>query len=220
MKSRESSQNGSPVPNENTKSEDATEALHSGAAGLDGFGRLETAVLGVGGRALPPVEKWNPPYCGDIGLAIARDGTWSYRGSPIRRMELVKLFASILRRDSDGRHYLVTPVEKVDVLVEDAPLIAVEMEVIGEGREQVLAMRTNLDDVMRIGNAHHLRFAPSDKDEIRPYVRVRGAIEALVTRAVTYELAELITQNDAGRLGVWSDGYFFALQHEASVDDA
>lgn len=181
------------------------------SAGLAGLARLEAAVVAEGGQSLPPVEKWNPPYCGDIGLAIARDGTWSYRGSPIRRVALVKLFASVLRRDEDGKHYLVTPVEKVDVLVADAPLLAVEMEVVGRGPEQLLVMRTNLDDVVRIGREHPLRFAPSGERTIKPYVRIRGRIEALVTRALCYDLAELLSEDDTGRMGVWSGGDFFYM---------
>lgn len=180
-----------------------------------GLGRLEQALAAAGPRGTAPVERWNPPYCGDIGMSIARDGTWSYRGSPIPRPALVKLFASVLRRDADGRHYLVTPVEKVDVAVEDAPFLAVELEVIGEGAAQVLVMRTNLDDVARIGREHPIRFAvEAETGGVKPYVLVRGGLEALVTRAVTYELFGLLEQtahlNDGAR-GVWSNGVFFAL---------
>ncbi len=184
--------------------------------------RLEVAVAGEVGRTGPSAEPWNPPYCGDIGLAIASDGTWSYRGSPIRRLALVKLFASVLRREEDGRHYLVTPIEKVDVAVEDAPFLAVAMEVLGQGRAQTLIMRTNLDDVVRIGRQCPLRFAPSRTGVIKPYVRVRGGIEALVTRALTYDLAELLVEDTAGQMGLWSEGLFFPLaqdgQHPASKD--
>lgn len=186
--------------------------------GLASLGRLESELAALGVRGAAPVERWNPPYCGDIGLAIARDGTWSYRGSPIHRMALVRLFASVLRRDEDGRHYLVTPVEKVDVAVEDAPLLGVEMELLGAGAEQVLVIRTNLDDVVRIGREHPLWFAPSRDGSIKPYVRVRGRIDALVTRAVTYDLAELLVSDGDGRMGVWSGGIFFALDHHGESD--
>ena len=109
-------------------------------------------------RRPAPVENWHPPYCGDIGLKIRRDGTWLYRDSPIRRPALVKLFAGVLRKDEDARTYLVTPAEKVDVEVEDAPFLAVEMEASGAGREQQLVFRTNVDDVVACGPEHPLRF--------------------------------------------------------------
>lgn len=159
-----------------------------------------------------PVERWNPPYCGDIGLAIARDGTWSYQGSPIRRPAMVKLFARVLRRDADGRTYLVTPVEKVDVAVADAPFLAVEMDVIGTGRGQVLRFRTNVDDVVRCGLEHPMRFeAGADGDAFKPYLLVRGRLEALVSRALVYDLVDLAVEGADGRLGLWSDGAFFAF---------
>jgi hypothetical protein len=161
-----------------------------------------------------PVERWNPPYCGDIGLKILRDGTWLYQGSPIGRQPMVKLFARVLRRDEDGRHYLVTPAEKVDVAVEDAPFLAVEMEAKGAGREQSLIFRTNVDDVVRCGPAHPLRFARQPDGGLKPYVLVRGRLEALLTRARYFDLVELaepMRKGDAESLGVWSDGAFFAL---------
>jgi uncharacterized protein len=161
-----------------------------------------------------PVERWNPPYCGDIGLKIARDGTWFYQGSPIGRQPMVKLFARVLRRDEDGRHYLVTPVEKVDVAVEDAPFLAVEMEASGTGPEQSLIFRTNVDDVVRCGPAHPLRFARQPDGGIKPYVLVRGRLEALLTPARYLDLVELAEPERWGgtdRLGVWSSGVFFPL---------
>lgn len=175
-----------------------------------GLGRLEAALRETAQRGPAPVEKWNPPYCGDIGMAILRDGTWSYRGSPILRPALVRVFASVLRRDEDGRHYLVTPVEKVDVAVADAPFLAVELEVIGAGEGQMLVVRTNLDEVVRIGGAHPLRFEiEPDTGGLKPYVRVRGRLEALATRAATYDIAELSAEGADGAAGVWSDGVFF-----------
>lgn len=216
MKPDESDNTGSSEPGLGGSGGDLVGATGSPVAGLAGLARLEAAVVAEAGRVLAPVDQWNPPYCGDIGLAIARDGTWSYRGSPILRMSLVKLFASVLRRDEDGRHYLVTPAEKVDVAVADAPLLAVEMEAIGGGLGQTLVMRTNLDDVVRIGREHALRFAPSHEGAIKPYVHIRGRIEALVTRALTYDLAELLAEDDAGRMGLWSGGVFFALDQETS----
>lgn len=159
-----------------------------------------------------PVESWDPPYCGDIGLGIAHDGTWLYRGSPIRRPALVKLFARVLRRDADGRTYLVTPAEKVDIAVADAPFLAVEMQVAGRAREQTLLFRTNVDDVVRCGPEHPLRFVAVDPGRgLKPYLHVRGRLEALVTRSLVYDLVELATEGPDGRLGLWSDSAFFPL---------
>ncbi|TYC55833.1 DUF1285 domain-containing protein [Rhodobacterales bacterium] len=166
-------------------------------------------------RSPPPVEKWNPPYCGDLDIRIARDGSWHYLGSPIGREPLVKLFASVLRRDADGRHYLVTPVEKIGITVEDAPLLAVEMAVAGEGRDQTLTLRTNLGDLVTVGPYHPLRFEKEpDSGGLKPYVLVRGRLEALFTRALMYQLAEMLEerQGEHGKeMGIWSKGQFFAL---------
>ncbi len=173
---------------------------------------LEVLVKAAGGATGPrPVEAWNPPYCGDIGMAIGVDATWSYRGSPIGRMGLVKLFASILRKDADGRTYLVTPAEKVDVAIADAPFLAVEMAVSGEGREQTITFRTNVDDVVTVGLDHPLRFAvqPSSGG-LKPYVLVRGRLEALVTRALYADLVALASE-ESGTLGLWSGGMWWPL---------
>ena len=163
------------------------------------------------GDKLPPVERWNPPYCGDIGMAIRADGVWMYQGSPIGRKPMVKMFARILRRDEDGRHYLVTPVEKVDVQVADAPFLAVEMDVQGAGEAQVLTFRTNVDDVAVCGPQHPLRFAVEPAGGgLKPYVLVRGRLEALVTRAVYYDLMELVVEGANGP-GLWSGGVFWRV---------
>lgn len=185
-----------------------SDARHSGLEAL------LRAASEAGTSGTRPVEKWNPPYCGDIGMSIRRDGTWLYQGSPIGRIALVKLFASILRKDDDGRTYLVTPAEKVDVTVEDAPFLAVEMAVEGEGRDQRLTFRTNLDDVVTAGAEHPLRFERSEPDGgLKPYVRVRGRLEALATRAVYAELVELAVAGDAegDRVGVWSGGIWWQM---------
>ncbi|SFV28057.1 DUF1285 domain-containing protein [Hyphomicrobium facile] len=170
---------------------------------------------GPGGeKTVRPVEKWNPPYCGDIGMKIRRDGTWMYQGSPIGRIALVKLFASILRKDDDGRTYLVTPAEKVDVEVEDAPFLAVEMAAEGEGRARTITLRTNVDDVVTVDAEHPLRFQPSGPDGgLKPYVRVRGRLEALCTRAVYAELVQLAEAGDGGgeEVGVWSGGKWWGM---------
>ncbi|MEJ8472713.1 DUF1285 domain-containing protein [Roseibium algae] len=174
------------------------------------------------GKAKPPVEKWNPPFCGDLDIRIFRDGSWSYMGSKIGREALVKLFSSVLRKEDDGRHYLVTPVEKIGITVDDAPFIGVELHVEGVGKEQVLTLRTNVGDVTVLDGEHALRFerAP-ENDGLKPYVLVRGRLEARLSRALLYELAELFEETEVdGQLatGVWSSGTFFSLAPEFLSD--
>jgi uncharacterized protein len=185
------------------------------AAKVGEFGELEALLDGVPERRPAPVESWNPPYCGDIGLKIRRDGTWLYGGSPIQRPALVALFASVLRKDADGRTYLVTPAEKVDVEVEDAPFLAVDMEVRGKGRDQQLVFRTNVDDMVACGPEHPLRFgAQQPGGGLKPYVLVRGRLEALLTRALLYDLVALAVEetHEGSRVaGVWSGGAFFPI---------
>ncbi len=177
---------------------------------------LDAMIAAAKGDRLPPVEAWHPPYCGDIGMRIAADGTWYYQNSPIGRIALVKLFSRILRKDSDGRTYLVTPVEKVDVAVDDAPFLAVEMQVENRGREQQLIFRTNVDDVVTCGENHPLRFVSEAADGgLKPYLLVRGRLEALVTRSLYYDLVELAgdgSGDHAGHLGIWSGGVFHPLE--------
>ncbi len=182
--------------------------------GLSESGRLDDLLRAAGeGSGLRPVDQWNPPYCGSIGLKISGDGTWFYQNSPIGRMGLVKLFAGILRKDDDGRTYVVTPVEKIDVEVEDAHFLAVEMAVTGSGDTQVLTFRTNVDDVVTVDAAHPLRFVAQPPDGgLKPYVLVRGRLEALVTRAVYADLVALAEpRGGAGQVGVRSSGVWFAL---------
>ncbi len=164
---------------------------------------------------LPPVEKWNPTHCGDSEMRIARDGTWYHQGSPIGRPAMVRLFSTILRREADGSHVLVTPVEKLDIAVEDAPFIAVEMKAEGTGRDSKLAFRLNTGDLVTAGPEHALRFV-EDADGPRPYLAVRGGMEALVVRSVYYELAERAIADDDTPPGIWSDGTFFPLEPAAS----
>ena len=178
---------------------------------------LETLLKGQGGKGPAPVEKWNPPYCGDIGMAIRSDGVWVYQGSPIGRLPLVKLFASVLRKDTDGKHYLVTPVEKIDVGVADAPFLAVEMELTGSGREQRLTFRTNVDDIVLAGPEHPIRFeVETGSGGLKPYLLVRGRLEALVTRALYYDLVELAVEETDQGLGLWSAGAFFPMRAGAA----
>lgn len=175
--------------------------------------RLADLLKYAEGDAPAPVECWNPPYCGDIGLEIRGDGSWHYQGSPIRRPAMVKLFARVLRRDADGRTYLVTPVEKIDVAVADAPFVAVEMQVEGAGATQSLLFRTNVGDIVCCGADHPLRFAGGGAGgAFKPYVHVRGRLDALVSRALVYDLVALaVPSSDGGVLGIWSGGTFFPL---------
>lgn len=160
----------------------------SDTAGLEALiGRAARA-----GKGLPPVERWNPEFCGDLDMEIKRDGTWFYLGTPIGRLPLVQLFSTVLRKDDDGKTYLVTPVEKVGIRVEDAHFVAVEVDASGTGGDQVLTFRTNVGDVVEAGPDNPLRFVDEDEtDGLKPYVLVRGRLEALVARPVMYELAEL-----------------------------
>lgn len=180
------------------------------------LGGLEAMLRTQSADRLPPVDQWDPPYCGDIGMAIRSDGVWFYQGSPIGRQALVKLFSRVLRRDPDGRHYLVTPVEKVDVAVADAPFLAVEMSVSGSGRDQTLTFRTNVDDIVQAGPDHALRFSLEPAGGgLKPYIHVRGRLEALVTRALYYDLVELAVPrgpSDDAPLEIWSGGACFTLQ--------
>ena len=141
------------------------------------------------GAGLPPVDRWNPDFCGDLDIQIKRDGTWFYMGTPIGRLPLVRLFSTVLRKDEDGKTYLVTPVEKVGITVEDAPFVAVEMNAGGKGKDQVLTFRTNVGDLVGCGKENPLRFEiTGEKDQLKPYVLVRGRLEALLARPVMYEL--------------------------------
>ncbi len=166
----------------------------------------------IKGPGLPPVHLWNPPFCGDIPMRIARDGTWFYMNSPIGRKPLTKLFSSILRHDEDGKYYLVTPVEKCGIEVEDAPFLAVRMTAAGEGANQRIAFETSVDDVVEVNADHPLRFeAEQGTEGLKPYVRVRTNLEALVSRALFYDLVALgMIQDDW--FGVWSGGRFFPMQ--------
>jgi hypothetical protein len=169
-----------------------------------------------------PLERWHPSRTADIGLRITADGVWHYRESPIERPALVRLFASILRREADGVHYLVTPVEKVIVAVEDAPLLAVEMWVEGEGAAQALSFRTNLDDIILCGPDQPIRFAPDPTTGApKPYLGLRHGLEALATRAVYLEIVEhgSIETAPAGRsFGVWSREAFFPMAPAEAVE--
>lgn len=179
------------------------------------FGGSETDLL----RKKPPVDQWNPPFCGEIDMRILRDGSWHYMGSPIPRPAMVKLFASILRREPDGGYVLVTPVEKCGIRVDDAPFVAVEMTVVGQGGDRLIAFRTNVDDVVPLDAEHPLRVDTDPASgEPSPYILVRGRLEALIARPVFYELVEMAEEYEQeGRLllGVRSAGRMFPLGEAA-----
>ncbi len=161
-------------------------------------------------RGLPPLEKWNPPFCGDLDMQIKRDGTWFYQGTPIGRIGLVKLFASILWREGDD-YFLVTPVEKVGITVEDAPFVAVDFNAKGAGRDQSLTFETNLGDIAVAGPDHPIRVVRDpDTSEPSPYVLIRRNLEALIDRKSFYRLVDLGCHHE-GWFGVWSGGEFFGI---------
>jgi hypothetical protein len=169
---------------------DSTKDSLTGAGDTAGLEAL-IARAARAGKGLPPVERWNPDFCGDLDMEIRQDGTWFYLGTPIGRMPLVQLFSTVLRKDADGKTYLVTPVEKVGIRVVDAPFIAVEMNVMGNDDQQVITFRTNVGDVVEAGPEHALRFVDEEETGgLKPYVLVRGRLEALVARPVMYELIE------------------------------
>lgn len=173
----------------------------------------ELLALSRAGKRLP-VEQWHPGHCGHSDMRIAADGTWFHAGSPIGRKELVRLFASILRREADGSHVLVTPVEKLDIDVEDAPFIAVDADWEGEGPARRIIFRLNTDDVVACGPDHRLDVQIDGDGCPRPYLHVRGGLMALVNRATFYRLADLALAEGAEPPGLWSDGAFFPFMAE------
>jgi hypothetical protein len=182
--------------------------LPPGRPGIGGLEALQAAVAEHPG--LPPVERWNPAYCGDSGMRIDRNGGWFHLDEPIRRPGLVRLFSTILRKDEEG-FMLVTPAEKLSLLVEDAPFLAVLMTAEGEGENQRLTFTTNVGDIVTAGPAHGLRFSPDPQSGAPiPYLHVRRGLEAKLVRSVYYPLVEHAVAR-GGDLGVWSDTAFFVL---------
>ncbi|WCS25864.1 DUF1285 domain-containing protein [Methylobacterium sp. NMS14P] len=182
--------------------------------------RLSAALGDLPKRGLPPVERWDPPYCGAIDIRIAADGTWFHNGSPIRREKLVKLFATILRREPDGRTVLVTPVESVGITVDDAAFVAVEMAVDGSGVDRRVSFRTNVDDLVSVDAEHALRFEEAPDGALKPYLHVRRGLWALVTRALTYDLVDLAEERVVdGKpwLGLWAGGAFHTIAPVAAA---
>jgi hypothetical protein len=193
-----------------------TEKSGHGLEGIAGAARMAAR------SGPPPVDLWDPPFCGDLDMRIAADGTWSYLRTPIGRPALVKLFASVLKREGD-RYFLVTPVEKCGIVVEDAPFLAVELNVERSDHGQVLHFRTNVDDWVACGKDHALRFERErETGGLRPYLHVRRALWARVTRALLYDLVELGEQRDIdgeSTFGVVSAGEFFAMAPADELED-
>jgi hypothetical protein len=160
-------------------------------------------------RRLPPVERWNPESCGDSGMRISRDGTWYHEGSPIRRPAMVRLFSTVLRREPDGRHVLVTPVEKLDIEVEATAFRATGMRVDSEGRKQRIIFALDSGDAVVLDSDHPLRIVATDQGP-SPRILVRHGLEAELVRSVYYELADIAVAN--GENGVWSAGAYFSLE--------
>jgi len=193
------------------------EGQRPSSGGLDG---LANAARRAAAKGPAPVHLWNPPHCGDIDMRIAADGTWYYLRTPIGRAPLVKLFASVLKREGD-RYFLVTPVEKCGIAVEDAPFLAVEMMIDDGSGGRVLTFRTNVDDWVACGPGHPLRFEPElATGGLKPYLHVRRDLWARVTRAVFYDLVELGEERDIGgtrQFGVASGGEFYVMAPAESL---
>ncbi len=180
-----------------------------GAKGLESI----SAALGAW-RGPAPVDRWNPPYCGDLDIRIRADGTWLYLGTPIGRPAMVRLFSSVLKREGD-RYFLVTPVEKIGIKVDDVPFLAVALETEIAGGERVLHFRTNVDEKVRCDAEHRLRFETEPgTGGVKPYIHVRRGLWALVTRALFYDLVALGEVRSVGgreMFGIASAGEFFAM---------
>jgi len=175
----------------------------------------------VSKKGPPPVHLWNPPFCGDLDMRIARDGTWFYLGTPIGRMPLVKLFSSIIRKDGDD-YFLVTPVEKVGITVDDAPFLGIDYDVAGTGKNQVITFTTQVDDTAIAGPDHPIRVVRDpETGEPSPYVLIRANLEALIDRKSFYRLVDIGVHEeheDERWFGVWSSGVFFPIIPSAELE--
>ncbi len=180
---------------------------------------IAAAAQEVGKKGLPPVEDWNPPFCGDLDMRIARDGTWFYLGTPIGRAGLVKLFSSIIRKDG-ADYFLVTPVEKVGITVDDAPFVAIDFEPRGTGSDQILTFETHVGDVVQAGPENPIRVSYDQDGEPSPYVLVRRNLEALIDRKSFYRLVDLGAHHDhdgESWFGLWSNAQFFPIIRSADL---
>jgi len=197
------------------------QSTHQGLDALTAAAR-EVAGTDPARKGLPPVHLWNPPFCGDLDMRIAGDGTWFYLGTPIGRPALVRLFSTILKRE-DGKHFLVTPVEKVGIRVDDAPFLAVEMQTESDGGGPVLRFRTNVDDWVTCDATHRLRFEAAADGGLTPYLHVRADLWAKVTRALYYDVVDMGEErvvDGRAMFGVVSSGEFFAMADAEQVRGA
>lgn len=188
----------------------------SGGGG-DAAGLAALVSRAAGGRGLPPVDRWNPPFCGDIDMEIDRNGRWHYLGSPIGREALVRLFAGVVKREGDS-YFLVTPVEKVGIRVADVPFMAVEMHAEGTGAGRRITFRTNVGDLVEAGPDNPIRFELAGDGGLVPYVHVRRGLDARLTRALLHEIAGLVEAGEGGALGVHAGGVFHRLPDGAMGD--
>ena len=182
---------------------------------------LASAVKAASKKGPPPVHLWNPDFCGDLDMRIARDGTWWYLGTPMGRKELVKLFSSIIRKDGDD-YFLVTPVEKVGITVDDAPFVAIDFDVTGDGEDQILTFTTHVDDVAIAGPDNPIRVARDpETGEPSPYILIRANLEALIDRKSFYRLVDIGAHKDVqgeSWFGLWSSGQFFPVIPSQELD--
>lgn len=182
---------------------------------------LAKAAKTAGKKGPPPVHLWNPDFCGDLDMRIARDGTWYYLGTPIGRKPLVKLFSSIIRKDGDD-YFLVTPVEKVGITVDDAPFVAIDFDVSGKGKTQSITFTTQVDDMATAGPENPIRVTRDPKTgEPSPYVLIRANLEALIDRKSFYRLVDLGTHepfHGETWFGIWSRGMFFPFIPSTELD--
>lgn len=177
---------------------------------LQGVSFVELRKL-MGEERLPPVDQWDPQRCGHSEMRIARDGTWFHQGEPIRRAAMVRLFSTVLRREPDGRHMLVTPVEKLEIDVETTAFRAIEARSEGEGRRRRIAFKLDSGDLVMLDARHPLKIIETARGP-SPRLLVRHGLEAELSRSVYYELAEIALAESRARPGVWSNGTFFALE--------
>jgi len=198
-----------------TNSKDKRKSAKPSAEGIAHAAKAATK------KGPPPVHLWNPPFCGDLDMRIARDGTWFYLGTPIGRMPLVKLFSSVIRKDGDD-YFLVTPVEKVGITVDDAPFVAVDFDVSGTGDAQVISFTTQVDDTAVAGPDHPIRVVRDpETGEPSPYVLIRANLEALIDRKSFYRLVDIgthATHDGQSWFGVWSGGVFFPIIPSAELE--
>lgn len=177
----------------------------------DRTGSILSTAREVAPRGPAPVHLWNPPFCGDLDMEIRADGTWFYMGTPIGRPAMVRLFSTVLKVE-DGKHYLVTPVEKVGIRVEDAPFVAIDVDIAGQDGEGSLIFTTNVGEVVEAGPENAIHVTIAEDGTPRPYLHVRRGLMALIDRKSFYRLADAARPDAQGRMSVRARGASFALE--------